>query len=50
MRVHLQLLHLLHLVQHLVDVELGHDELQPTVSVRLAAEREKKHTNGDVFT
>lgn len=28
-----QLLHLLHLIQHLMNVELGHEELQTTVSV-----------------
>ena len=38
--VHLQLPHLLHLVQHLMHVELGHEELQTTVSVGLTAERE----------
>lgn len=38
--VHLQLPHLLHLIQHLMHVELGHEELQTTVSVGLTAKRE----------
>lgn len=39
-RIHLQLLHLFHLIQHLVHVELGHKELQTTVSVSLAANQQ----------
>lgn len=39
--VELQLLHLLHLIQHLVHVELGHEEFQTAVSVSLPAEDEK---------
>lgn len=35
--VYLQLLHLLHLIQHLMHIELGHEELQTAVSVSLAA-------------
>ena len=38
--VHLQLLHLLHLIQHLMHVELGHEELQTAVSVGLTAKHE----------
>lgn len=37
MRVNLQLPHLLHLIQHLMHVELGHEELQAAVSVSLTA-------------
>lgn len=37
MRVHLQLLHLLQLVQHLMHIELGQEELQATVSVSFTA-------------
>lgn len=40
MGVHLQLLQLLHLVQHLVHVELGHEELETTVGVGFAAKTE----------
>lgn len=39
--VYLQLLHLLHLVQHLVHVELGHEELETTVGVGLAAKQKQ---------
>lgn len=39
MWVHLQLLHLLHLVQHFMHVELGCEELETTVSVGLTAKR-----------
>lgn len=35
--IQLQLLHLLHLIQHLMHIELGHEELQTTVSVSLTA-------------
>lgn len=47
MGVQLQLLHLLHLVQHLMHIKLGHEELQTTVSVRLTAtqERQKEQAN-----
>lgn len=41
MGVHLQLLQLLHLVQHLVHVELGHEELETTVGVGFAAKTER---------
>lgn len=34
--IFLQLLHLLHFVQHLMYVKFGHEELQTTVSVRLS--------------
>lgn len=37
--VHLQLLHLLHLIQHLMDVEFGHQELEAAVSVRLTVKQ-----------
>ena len=39
----LQLFQLLHLVEHLMDVELGHEELQTTVAVRLTAIPREKH-------
>lgn len=38
--VHLQLLHLLHLIQHLMHIELRHEELQTTVTVSLTAKQE----------
>lgn len=39
--IHLQLLHLLHLIQHLMHIELGHEELQTPVSVSLTVKHEK---------
>lgn len=39
--VHLQLLHLLHLIKHLMHIELGHEELQTAVSVSLTAKQHK---------
>lgn len=39
--VNLQLLHLLHLVQHLVHIELGHEEFQTAVSISLTAKDEQ---------
>lgn len=42
--VQLQLLQLLHLVQHLMHIELGHEELQTTVSISLTA-KHGKHIN-----
>lgn len=41
MGVHLQLLHLLPLVQHLVHIELGQEELQATVSISFTAKQGK---------
>lgn len=41
MGVHLQLLHLVHLIQHLMHVELGHEEFETAVSVSLTAKEEK---------
>lgn len=40
-RVHLQLLHLLHLIQHLMHVELRHEKLQATMSISLTAKHGK---------
>lgn len=37
--VHLQLLQLLHLIQHLMHIELGHEELQTAVSVSLTTKQ-----------
>lgn len=37
--VQLQLLHLLHFIQHLMHIELGHEELQAAVSVSLTAKQ-----------
>lgn len=42
MGVQLQLLHLLHLVQHLMHVELGHEKLQTTVTVCLTGTQERQ--------
>lgn len=39
--VQLQLLHLLHLIQHLMHIELGHEELQATMTVSLTAKQQK---------
>lgn len=41
--VHLQLLHLLHLIQHLMHVELGHEELQTAVRVSLTAKQREAY-------
>lgn len=40
--VQLQLLHLLHLIQHLMHIELGHEELQTAVSVSLTAKQKRR--------
>lgn len=45
--VHLQLLHLLHLIQHLMHIELGHEELQTAVSVSLTANQTTKHIKSE---
>lgn len=37
--VHLELLQLLHLIQHLMHIEFGHEELQTAVSVSLTAKQ-----------
>lgn len=42
MGVHLQLLHLFHLIQHLMHIEFGHEEFQTAVSVSLTAKEEKR--------
>lgn len=50
--VHLQLLHLLHLVQHLMHVKLGHEELQTSVRVRLTAKTRTSNASwktGNIF-
>lgn len=41
--VHLQLLHLLHLIQHFMHIELGHEELQTAVSVSLTAKQSEAY-------
>lgn len=44
--VDLQLLHLLHLVQHLMHIELGQEEFQTAVSVSLTAREMCQHNLG----
>lgn len=41
--VHLQLLHLLHLIQHLMHIELGTEELEAAVRVSLAAKQTRTY-------
>lgn len=50
MGVILQLLQLLHFVQHLMHFKLGHEELKATVSVRLSKKKKKKARSNTLVT